>query len=77
MNRNRLQRPDDPERRRTHRAPLSGRDLGLHRTETTLFLVLVGAVGSAFLNVAETVGRFAGHLPEFAALLADLFRSVA
>lgn len=78
MNRNQFQFPDPPERgpKPPPRAPLTPREHGLHRSELVLFLLLVGAVGLAFASQAQTVNRFIRHLPEFAAMVADLLRAV-
>lgn len=57
-----------------HRSPLCARDYGVDRSELTLFLLLVGAVGLAFANHARGLTRFVDHWPEFATLVADLFR---
>ena len=79
MNRNSFQSPEPPESRRPvppERAPLCNHDTAIHRSEAILFLLLVGAVGLAFANQAKVVGRFCEHLPEFASLVAGLFRTV-
>jgi hypothetical protein len=67
-----------PERRPepSRRAPLCAHDHGVDRSELTLFLLLVGAVGLAFANHARGLTRFVDHWPEFATLVADLFRVI-
>lgn len=77
MNRNRFRRPElpDPGNNPSKRAPLCCHEGGLHRFEAVLFLSLAVAVGLALSNLAGELNRFARHLPEFATVVAELFRS--
>lgn len=79
MNRHHLPSPSKPAPRSAQppRAPLCAHDHGVDRSELTLFLLLVGAVGLAFSNHARMFSRIVEHWPAFATLVADLFRVVA
>lgn len=75
MNTNRVSRSDSqrPQPNRD-RAPLRVTDDGLSRAEGVLFLLLIGAVGLAFASHAQVAHGFIKRLPEFAGIVADLFR---
>lgn len=79
MNTNRVSRSDRqrPQASRPYRAPLRVTDDGLSRAEGVLFLLLIGAVGLAFASHAQVAHGFIRRLPEFAGIVADLFRYAA
>jgi hypothetical protein len=66
--------PRAAETKNAYRAPLADRDDGLTWPEGALFLLLIGAVGLAFVSHARVAHGFVNRLPEFATIVADLFR---